>query len=211
MKKIKNLFSAFGMLGVIAYFTHTILGEILWKEYNPITTDISSLTAVGAPNRDLLLVFTYIYGIFMLIFLINLVIKSFKIYHFAVKTGYIIMLIMQIVSLFGYALFPLEGDKTVMTFQNAMHIIVTITVVLTTVSSGYFLGIGYIKKENKKRLGIFILIMAIIITLSGMINPISMSLNLNILGLTERITIYSLQIMMFVISVYYTFNKLENK
>lgn len=37
------------MIGALAYFIHTILGNILWKEYNPITTDISSLTATGSP------------------------------------------------------------------------------------------------------------------------------------------------------------------
>ncbi|WP_419725669.1 hypothetical protein [Terrisporobacter petrolearius] len=55
-----------------------------------------------------------------------------------------------------------------------------------------------------KELGNFILIMAIIITLCGMMNPISMKIGLNILGLTERLVIYSLQILIFVLSIYYT-------
>ena len=46
--------------------------------------------------------------------------------------------------------------------------------------------------------------MAIIITLCGTMNPISMSMKLNIMGLTERLVIYSLQILIFVLSFYYT-------
>ncbi len=209
IKKIEKYTLPLGMVGVIAYLTHTGLGRILWSEYNPITTDISSLTAAGAPNRELLLVFTYIYGISMILFITGLLIKSFRKYHSSVKIGYIIMIIMQIVSFVGYSLFPLSGDKTVMNFQNILHIIVTVIVVFTTIISGYFLAFGYIKQEKKPILGKFILVMAIIITIAGMTNPICINMKLNILGLTERIVIYSLQLMLFIISAYYTFSKQE--
>jgi hypothetical protein len=119
------------------------------------------------------------------------------------------MMIMQLISLFGYSLFPLNGDKTIMNFQNMMHIIVTVAVVFTTIASGYILALGYLKQEKMKKLGRFILIMSIIITVTGATNPIGMGMQLNILGLTERSVIYSLQFLMFVISYYYTFNKNE--
>lgn len=199
----------FGMVGVVGYMLHTIIGNIMWLEYNPITTDISSLTAVGAPNAILLRFFTGIYGASTFIFLVGMIIKSFRKYHYITRAGYIIMMIMQLISLFGYSLFPLTGDKTVMTFQNMMHIIVTVAVVFTTITSGFILAIGYLKQEKMKKLGKFILTMSIIITLTGVTNPIGMGMNLNILGLTERLVIYSLQFMIFVLSYYYTFNKVE--
>ena len=91
-----------------------------------------------------------------------------------------------------------------MNFQNMMHIAVTVAVVITTISSAFTLAYGYLSQEKMKNLGKFILIMAIIITLCGMMNPISMSMKLNIMGLTERLVIYSLQILIFVLSFYYT-------
>lgn len=209
MKRIERLFMPLGMLGVIAYILHTFIGNLLWKEYNPITMDISSLTAVGAPNASLLRIFTTIYAICTILFVLGLLIKSFRKYHSLTKTGYIILLIMELVSLFGYSLFPLTGDKTVMNFQNMMHIIVTVIVVFTTIATGYFLAFGYIKQEKMKSLGTFILVMAIIITITGFFNPISMGMGLNILGVTERVVIYSLQLLMFCLSHYYTFNKSE--
>ena len=45
------------VIGVVEYMVHTILGNILWLEYNPITMYISLLTADGAPNSSLLIVF----------------------------------------------------------------------------------------------------------------------------------------------------------
>lgn len=210
MTKLEKLCMPLGMLGVVAYMSHTILGKILWTEYNPITTDISSLTALGAPNRNLLMIFTTIYGVATILFIIGMIIKSCRKYHVITRMGWIIFLIMNVVSSFGYNLFPLSGDKTQMSFGNMMHIVVTVIVVITTISAGYLLAIGYLKKETMKNLGIFTLIMTIIITITGVINPIGMANNLNILGLTERAVIYSLQFMMFGFSAYYTFSRNEN-
>lgn len=209
MKKVNNFLFPLGMVGVLFYLAHTIIGRILWKEYNPITTDISSLTADGAPNAHLLSILTSIYGICMILFVIALLIKSFKEYHSLLKTGYIILMIMQLTSMFGYTLFPLSGNETEMNFQNMMHIIVTVIVVFTTIASSFFISFGYLKQEKMRGLGKFALVMAILITVFGSLNPIGMSLRLNILGLTERLAIYSIQAFMFILSYYYTF--LENK
>lgn len=207
MKRFEQIAAPFGMAGVVFYLIHTGLGRILWKEYNPVTMDISSLTAQNAPNADLLRVFTTIYGICMIVFVAGMIAKAYRQYNKAVRAGYFILLAMELVSMFGYALFPLTGDKTVMTFQNMMHIVVTVIVVFTTIASGFFLAAGYRKEEGKKRLGNFLLFMAILITVTGMTNPIGMGAGLNILGLTERLVIYSVQLMIVVLSAYYTFGR----
>lgn len=205
MVKVNKKIMAFVMIGVLFYFSHTILGNILWTEYNPITTDISSLTADGAPNASLLRILTLIYGICMLLFVGALIKKSFKEYNKLLRVGYIILTIMQFTSLFGYSLFPLEGDKTEMTFQNTMHIVVTVIVVFTTIASSFLIAFGYLKQNKMKSLGQFSLVIAILITIFGLFNPISMNLQLNILGLTERLVIYTIQIFIFSLSYYYTF------
>lgn len=209
MKKFEKITMPLGMVGVVGYMLHTIIGNLLWKEYNPITTDISSLTAVGAPNAVLLTLFTSVYGICTILFVAGLIIKSFRKYHLVTRVGYVVMMVMQIISMVGYSLFPLTGDKTVMNFQNSMHIIVTVAVVFTTIAFGFILAVGYLKQEKIKQLGRFVLVMSIIITITGATNPIGMGMKLNILGLTERLVIYSLQFMMFTLSYYYTFNKDE--
>lgn len=209
MKKLEKLLMPLGMLGVLSYLTHTFLGNLLWDEYNPITMDISSLTAAGAPNAGMLRIFTTVYGICLILFVIGMVIKSFRKYNTQIIIGYIILLVMEVISLFGYALFPLEGDKTVMTFQNLMHIIVTVIVVLTTIAFGFILAVGYLKQEKTKKMGRFVLFMAFIITIMGVINPIGMGSGLNILGVTERLVIYSLHTLIFYLSFYYSFSKNE--
>lgn len=209
MKKVNRYLMPLGMIGVLFYFAHTILGNILWAEYNPITMDISSLTAEGAPNAELLKIFGFVYGICMVLMVAALISKAFTEYKGMLRAGYIILMVMQLTSLFGYSLFPLTGDKTEMNFQNMMHIIVTVIVVFTTIASSFLISFGYLKLQRLKKLGKVTLLMAVLIFVFGMFNPISMSLQLNILGLTERLVIYSIQALMFMLSYYYTF--MENK
>ncbi|WP_211272913.1 DUF998 domain-containing protein [Methanobrevibacter arboriphilus] len=195
------------MVSVIFYFIHVFLGQALWKEYNPITTDISSLTAVGSPNAELIGIFTLIYGICAVIFAIGIVRESFnKKYSHITKLGFIFLLAMTIISLIGYALFPLSPDKAALNFQNIMHIIITGITVLLTILFLFFIGIGFIKKEKFIKLGKISIITAILIIIFGTLNPISVALDLNILGLTERLVVFTLEIFIFFLSFIYTFN-----
>lgn len=205
-KRVKFLMPL-GMIGVLFYIAHTIAGGILWKEYNPITTDISSLTVNGAPNARLLKTLTLIYSICMILFVLAMLVKSINQYGRLLKSGYAILTIMQITSFFGYSLFPLSGDKTQINFQNMMHIIVTAVVVITAIASFYTMSLGYLKHQKMRGLGKFLLVMSIIISLSGVLTPVLMYMNLNIAGLTERLVIYTLQITMFVLSYYHTFSE----
>jgi len=136
---------------------------------------------------------------------VGLVIKAFKSYNRLLKAGFIILLVMQLTSAIGYSLFPLTGDKTDMNFQNMMHIIVTVIVVFSTITFSFLVAFGYIKQEHTKKLGKITLVFAIFVTLFGLFNPISMGMQLNILGLTERLVIYTIQAFMFILSYYYTF------
>lgn len=204
--KIKVL-QAFGMVSVVFYFIHVFLGQALWKEYNPITTDISSLTAIGSPNSELIGIFTLIYGICAVIFAIGIVTESFnRKYSHITKLGFIFLLAMTIISLIGYALFPLSPDKTALSFQNIMHIIITGITVILTILFLFFIGIGFIKKEKFIKLGKISIIAAILIIIFGVLNPISVALGLNILGLTERLVVFTLEIFIFFLSFIYTFN-----
>ncbi len=150
MKYIK-WFMPFGMVSAVFYFIHVFLGQMMWKEYNPITTDISSLTANGAPNAGLLRIFTTIYGIRFLLFTFGMLVKAFQEYHKITKIGFVLFFIMALSTVVGYNLFPLTGDKMVMNFQNMMHIIVTVMVVFATILSFFFIAIGYRRKEKFRK------------------------------------------------------------
>jgi hypothetical protein len=211
MRKFERIAIPLGMLGILIYLAHTLLGRMLWAEYNPVTMDISSLTAEGAPNAGFLRVLTTVYGLCMIAFATGMMLKAFRKFGALVRAGSVTLLAMEVVSMFGYMLFPLSGDKTVLTFGNLMHIVVTVIVVLTTIACGFLLAAGYLKREKLTSLGRFTLVMAILITLTGMTTPIGMASGWNLLGVTERLSIYSLQAMLFVLSAYFTFSGTERR
>ncbi len=211
MRRFEHYTIPLGMVGILIYLSHTLLGRILWAEYNPVTMDISSLTAEGAPNAGLLRVLTAIYGLCMIAFATGMAAKAFRKFGGLVRAGSVTLLVMEVVSMFGYMLFPLSGDKTALTFGNLMHIIVTVIVVLTTIACGFLLAAGFLKREKLMGLGRFTLVMAILITLTGMTTPIGMASGWNLLGVTERLSIYSVQTLLFVLSAYFFFFKEERR
>lgn len=72
IKKLCKITVVSGMLSSIVYILHVFVGGLLWNEYSHIEQPISDLTGVGAPNADLLRVFTNIYGVLAIIFAISI-------------------------------------------------------------------------------------------------------------------------------------------
>lgn len=206
MNKVIKWLLPLGMFSSAIYIFHVLLGQALWPEYNPITTDISSLTADNAPNATLLRIIGSFYSVSFLVFTLVMVYFAFKNYSRLTRVGFILFAVMAITVVIGYGLFPLDGNKTVMSFQNTMHIVVTVLVVFSSIASMFCLAFGYLKRERLKLLGRITLATAIIFTVFGIMNPISMGAKLDILGLTERLVIFTLMAFTFFISLIYTFN-----
>lgn len=204
-QKIEKMLILFGIPAGFFYLLHTILGNILWSEYNPITTDISALTAVGAPNAGLLSIFTFTYGVCSITFVVGMLMRAFRKYNKLIRVGYIVLLVMELVSMVGYKMFPLTGDKTVMSFQNMMHIVVTVIVVFTTIAFAFLVAAGYKREEGTKKFGKYLFVMAILVTVFGMTNPISIGMGLDVMGLTERLVIYTIQFLILSIALFESF------
>lgn len=202
-KSFWQILSISGALGILLYFAHVFIGGALWQGYNPITQTISELTGTGAPNADFLRVLTTAYGILVVFFsfCMYFIFKNWQL-HKAAKIGALLLIIMEATSLLGYGLFPLDMSQSTASFQNLMHIVVTVVVVVTTLGSVYFIAIGLKKSPGHRKLGVFVLICAVIITASGLMTPVSMANNLPISGLVERINIFTLQISLLVASIY---------
>jgi hypothetical protein len=96
---------------------------------------------------------------------------------------------MNIISFFGYTFFPLSESGYAGTFQDKMHLIVTVFVVLSTIISLVFFSIGFLKTKEHKRLGI-ISVSALLILMAG-----AMLINImpkEYFGVAERINVYSI-------------------
>jgi magnesium-transporting ATPase (P-type) len=190
-----------GALSAVVYAAHVIVGGILWQGYSHITQTISELTADGAPNASLLRVLTTVYGVLAIIFAAWLI---FALRRAGAKraaiVGAILLFIMEFASLVGYGLFPLRGG-TEIDPENMGHLIVTGIVVVCTIGSVLLVGIGLKRTVGFRALGVFSLVCAGVIVVSGGIMPVALASNLPVGGLIERINIFTLQTWVFVISI----------
>ncbi|ANU10210.1 hypothetical protein BBH88_07795 [Planococcus antarcticus DSM 14505] len=192
-----------GAISAVVYMIHVIMGGILWNGYSHIRQTISELTGNGAPDAEMLRVFTIGYGILAVIFsiIVYVLFRKYQVHRIA-QFGAILLLIMHIASLIGYSLFPLEQGGEVLTFGNFMHLAITATVVIATVGAMFAIGYGLWLTKDFRAIGLFTLACAIVIVLAGIATPIVFNREMPFAGLVERVIIFTLQLWTFVLSLY---------
>ena len=201
MKKnsVMNIVSLFGVFAVILYFLHVILGKMFYGGYNSLSQAISDLTADNSSSKNIARIFSMFYGIFSVIF--SICFFSYyknKINKF-VTIASCVFCTMNVVSFFGYTFFPVSESGYTVIFQDKMHIIVTILVVLFAIIMLVFYGIGFLKTKNYKYLGVIsICTLMLLIKGSILIN----TLPKKYFGVAERINVYSIVVYTGILSLW---------
>jgi hypothetical protein len=196
---LRTILLSSGMLAVVIYLLHILIGGILWKTYSHLQQPISDLTATGAPNRFLLLLFTNIYGGLALIFAVSFTFFERKKRHKLVFWGGISFIILHVVSI-SYSFFPQDLPGAEPTFAGTMHLVVTVLIVPFTILTPLLIGFGLKKEKAWKALGNFSLICGILIIIFGGLTGFLFAKGLPYFGLVERINIGTLQLWTFVMS-----------
>lgn len=192
--------TVFGMLAVIIYVFHVVLGGILWKGYSHFMQPISDLTAQGAPDGELLTKITSIYALFSLIFAVSAFILVRRLAVKALKIGFLLYIFMHVFSAL-YNFFPEDLKGSSMTFPGLMHWIVTGAIVPLTIFSIVIIGIGLRKIDGFKGYFVYSIVTGIVIFTAGGLSVYVMAHNLGGFGLFERISIGSLQLWTFLVSL----------
>jgi len=190
-KKLAEIFSLFGVIGVFFYFLHVLLGTLFYEGYNPMSQAISDLTASNSPSKNIARPFSFFYGIFTVIFSTYFFVYFKQKINRCVAFGAGLFCIMTIVSFLGYTFFPLSEAGYAGTFQDIMHMAVTVAVVLLTIISLILFMIGFFRTQNIKYLG-NVSLCTFLLLLTG-----AMLLNLfpkELFGIAERINVYSIVI-----------------
>jgi len=205
-KNLIKIFSLFGVIGVFFYFLHVILGTLFYEGYNPMTQAISDLTASDSPSKNIARPFSLLYGIFTVIFSTYFFVYFKQKINRCVTFGAGFFCVMTIVSFFGYTFFPLSESGYAGTFQDIMHMAVTVAVVLLTIVSLILFMIGFFKTQNIKYLGIVSLCTFLLLLTGAMLINI---LPKELFGIAERINVYSVVIYTGVLS-FWMFKYLKN-
>lgn len=198
-RSFKAIILKTGMLAVMVYILHVLLGGFLWKDYNHLQQPISDLTSSGAPDKDLLVFITNIYGVLALIFALSFTQIVKRKSHRLVFLGGVSFVLMHIISL-SYGFFPQDLPGTEITFKGMMHLVVTALIVPFTILSPLFTGFGFRKSQELKSLGNFSVICGVLIFLFGGLTGIFYAKHLPYFGLVERLNIGTLQLWTFMLS-----------
>ena len=187
-----------GVLAVIFYFLHVIVGNILYNGYNPLTQAVSDLTANGAPSATAARILSGLYSVFVVAFSVAFYIFFRKRINSLITLGALFFLLMHLTSAIGYTAFPLSGAGFNNTFQDRMHLAVTAIVVVLGISALLLLATGFIKSKTHKLAG-YLAIATLLLMMSGAIVSGAVPA---IFGLAERITLYSLHIYIVILAIF---------
>lgn len=200
--KVLQIVVLTGMLSGIFYILHFLLGAIMWTEYDWTTRAVSDLTAVDAPNLPPLQFLLGCYHFCNIVFTICLVLLLWGRANRLATAGGIGLALVALVSYFGYGIAPFEGEAAGMTTANVLHIIVTAFIVVFSIAALFFLAIGFLKTPQRKGLGKFLLICAIVFTVAGGLAAPMLANHAPMSGLLQRINSGTLQVVGIVLSLY---------
>ena len=119
-----------GLTGIVALLSYTaavVLAPLAWPGYNWMAQAVSDLSAEAAPSRSLWNQCATCVAAF---------ISEKKVSSRLFRAGIYLFMAMNWISTVGYAMFPLtDGGKEIVSFQETMHIVVTVAVVLLSIAA----------------------------------------------------------------------------
>ena len=196
-----NWFCFSGIISVIFYLLHDIIGAKNYPRYNWLSQAVSDLTATDAPSFIKANGYLSLYKIFNCICCSFLCILIQNQSSEFLRIGIYFFATMNFISAIGYSLFPLSSSGYDGTFQSFVHVyIVTLLVVLLSIVSLILIAIGSVTgKENHLYLGI-IAILSLVLMCVGAIGTGTVSKRY--FGVFERFSTYSAVIFTGILGLY---------
>lgn len=134
----KSLLNYCGLFGIVAFLSYTaavVFSPLAYPGYNWMAQAVSDLSAANAPSLSLWNQLSCLYGVCTLICAMMVCVGIQGRKTKALRVGIYIFTAMDWVSAVGYSLFPLSDSGYTGTFQDKMHIVATILVVLLSIVS----------------------------------------------------------------------------
>ena len=147
-----------GIISLISYTVAVIFAPTAFPGYDWMAQAVSDLSAEIAPSRRLWSQLSALYSVFspVCVVCVAVFVSDNKIGTKLFRLGIYLFAIMNLVSAIGYKMFPLEDSgKDIGTFQEKMHIVVTIVVVVLSIVSLTILIIEGFKKSGMRSNGIW--------------------------------------------------------
>ena len=186
-----NLSGLTGVISLVSYALAVIFAPLAYPGYNWMAQAVSDLSAETAPSRLLWNQLAAAYNVCspVCMMCVSIFVSDKKVSTKLFRLGIYLFAIMNWISAIGYRMFPLtDSGKEISTFQEKMHIVITIAVVLLSISSLTILIVAGFKKNGMKGIGIWASI-ALAMMLIGAIGKSAVSPDY--FGIVERFSVFA--------------------
>ena len=156
--KKKNFLNYCGLLGIVALLSYTVavvFSPLDYPGYNWMAQAVSDLSASNAPSLGLWNQLSSLYNICTLICAMMVCAGIQGKGSRLLRSGIYLFTAMEWISAVGFSMFPLSDSGYAGTFQDKMHILSTILVVLLSIVSLVMLIIAGAKRKEYRSFGVF--------------------------------------------------------
>ena len=154
----KNFMNYCGLLGIVALLSYTaavVFSPLAYPGYNWMAQAVSDLSASNAPSLGLWNQLSRLYNICTLICAMMVCAGIQGKGSRLLRTGIYLFTAMEWISAVGFSMFPLSDSGYAGTFQDKMHILSTILVVLLSIVSLVMLIVAGAKRKEYRSFGVF--------------------------------------------------------
>lgn len=153
-KKLINYIGLLGVISLISYAAAVIFAPLAYPGYDRLSMAVSDLSAETAPSRMLWNRLSALYMPCGIACCTACCIAAERLQSKFIRIGIYLFALMNFISAAGYTMFPLSDAGNVSGFQNAMHIGITVAVVLLSIVSLVLIICGGLIKKAGRGIGI---------------------------------------------------------
>ena len=190
-KKLINWIGLAGILSFLSYTAAVVFSPMAFPGYKWMEQAVSDLSAESAPSRVLWERLSAFYGVggIVCITCVSVFISENKISSKLFRLGVYLFAIMNLISNVGYKMFSLsDSGKEIDSFQEVMHMVVTIAVVPLSIVSLVIIIIEGCKDKQIRGIGIWAAV-ALAMMFMGAIGTVAVPPEY--FGIVERFSVFA--------------------
>mgnify|MGYP005757563111 CR=1 FL=1 len=153
----KTLVQKLGLLGIVSFLSYTaavVFAPLAYPGYDWLSQAVSDLSAANAPSLMLWNQLTAFYNVCEVVCVTVVCIGISGQKTKLLRTGIYLFAVMEWISAVGYRAFPLSDSGYAGAFQDVMHMVVTVAVVLLSIASLTLIIIAGAKNKDCRSCGI---------------------------------------------------------
>jgi len=182
-----------GIFGPVVYLINDIIGGIVTPNYSYIQNTVSDLTKAGTQDTYLLgSILLFISALLGITFGIGIILqyKQSKLLFL----GGLFLAIIGTFNIFTATVFPQDTLGGEITFPGTMHVVLVGISVILVFPILLTVGIGLYREKQWKSFRLYTFVSALIVFVFGVVSVIVVVNDIALMGLVERISVYTIQI-----------------